>query len=158
MNIEAFAGSAPAFLPEHFFAARLEGWGVVETPFGGLRKRYTLQAHGAWDPTTATVLLTETLRFDDGRTDTLEWRIRKLRPGCYSGVESRLQGEAEGQQAGAAFHWSYTRDTPQDDGSSMVLAFNDWFYRIDDRVAIVRGSAKRLGIPIALVYAAYRRT
>ena len=39
----------------------------------------------------------------------------------------------------------------------MMLTFSDWFYRIDERVAIVRGSAKRLGIPIALLHAAYRR-
>ena len=158
MNIETFAGSSPPFLPEQFFAGGLEGWGILETPFGGLRKRYTVQGRGVWEPIAGIVSFSEVWRFDNGRTDTLDWRIRKLAPGSYSGVEARLEGEAKGKQAGAAFHWTYTRDTPQDDGSSMSLAFNDWFYMIDERVAIVRATAKRLAVPVALVHATYRRT
>lgn len=36
-----------------------------------------------------------------------------------------------------------TRDTPQGDGKSTKLNFDDWFYAIDDRACIVRGSAGR---------------
>ena len=86
---QAFAGSSPPFLPEHFFATSLEGWGIIETPFGGLRKRYTLQANGAWDGQQRPPCYSpRTWRFDDGRSETLDWRICKLRPGCYSGVRS----------------------------------------------------------------------
>lgn len=40
----------------------------------------------------------------------------------------------------------------------MLLNVNDWFYRIDDRVAIVRGSAGRLGLAFAIAHVTYRRT
>jgi hypothetical protein len=46
MKIEDFAGKGPAFTPEAYFAGRLEGWGVMESPLGGLQKRYTVQAEG----------------------------------------------------------------------------------------------------------------
>lgn len=39
----------------------------------------------------------------------------------------------------------------------MLLNFNDWFYGIDERVAIVRGSAGRAGIAFAFAHVTYRR-
>jgi len=158
MSIDDFKNTSPEFLPEEFFNGRLEGWGVLESLVGGLQKRSTISAEGRWDAASQTVHVTETYRFDDGHVDTLRWTIRKLGPGRYSGAEPRLDGEASGEQAGCAFHWSYTRDTPQPGGSSSKLNFDDWFYRIDDRACIVRGSAGRAGLPFATAHVTYRKT
>lgn len=157
MDIDDFAGSTPEFLPEEFLRGRLEGWGLLEGFTGGLQKRYTVNADGIWNADTGILAFTETWMFDDGRSDTLSWRIRKLADRRYSGVETRIEGEAEGIRCGCAFNWRYTRDTPQDDGASTKLDFNDWFYRIDKSVAIVRGSAGRLGIPFAIAHVTYRK-
>ena len=157
MAIDAFAGTTPVFLPEQFFVGRLEGWAVVESLVGGLLKRASISAHGELDADTDTVVLTETYTFDDGHSDTLRWTIHKLGEGRYTGHENRLEGEAAGEQAGCAFHWKYTRDTPQGDGKSFKLNFDDWFYAIDDRACIVRGSAGRAGIPFATAHVTYRK-
>jgi hypothetical protein len=109
------------------------------------------------DADTDTVVLTETYTFDDGHSDTLRWTIHKLGDGRYTGHENRLESEAAGEQAGCAFHWKYTRDTPQGDGKSFKLNFDDWFYAIDDRACIVRGSAGRAGIPFATAHVTYRK-
>nr|WP_249154077.1 DUF3833 family protein [Bradyrhizobium diazoefficiens] len=85
--------------------------------------------------------MTVTYTFDEGHSDTLRWTVHKLGEGQYTGYENRLEGEATGEQAGCAFHWKYTRDTPQGDGKSFKLNFDDWFYAIDDRVCIVRDGA-----------------
>ncbi len=129
MAIDAFAGTTPVFLPEQFFVGRLEGWAVVESLVGGLLKRATIAAHGELDADTDTVVLTETYTFDDGHSDTLRWTIHKLSEGQYTGHENRLEGEASGEQAGCAFHSKYTRDTPQGDGKSFKLNFDDWSMR-----------------------------
>lgn len=157
MNIDDFASTSPEFLPEKFLDGKLEGWGILEGLTGGLQKRYTVKAQGIWDPAAEIIAFTETWSFDDGRADTLCWRIRKLADRRYSGEEIRLNGEAEGVRAGCAFNWRYTRDTPQGGGTSTTLDFNDWFYLIDDRIAIVRGSAGRLGIPFAIAHVTYRK-
>ena len=143
MKIEDFKG-APVFTAEAFFAGRLEGWGIMESPLGGLQKRYTVQAEGHLDRDV--IHFTETWTFDDGHVDTLEWTIRPLGGGRYGGSEIRVNGEAEGEQAGFAFHWKYARDTPQPDGKSIKLNFDDWFWRIDERVVVVKGTAGRLGL------------
>jgi hypothetical protein len=157
MSIDDFNGTRPEFLPEEFFNGQLEGWGVLESIVGGLQKRSTIRAEGKWDEPTQTVHFTETYQFDDGHEDTLRWSIRKNAPGRYSGSEPRLEGEAQGEQAGCAFNWQYTRDTPQAGGTSSKLNFDDWFYRIDDRTCIVRGSAGRAGLPFATAHVTYRK-
>lgn len=156
MDISDFADKGPELLPELFLCGRLEGWGVLESPFGALKSRFVVKATGIQAPDG--VDFTETWTFDDGLVDTLRWRIRRAGLGAYSGTEPRLQGEAKGEQAGCAFHWTYTRDTPQQDGGSTALNFDDWFYLIDENTCIVRGSAGRLGLPFAIIHATYRKT
>lgn len=158
MDIKHFAATTPEFLPETFLTGKLEGWGLLESLLGGLQKRFRVLADGTWDEVAQVVTFTETWTFDNGRTDTLVWNIRKLAPGSYIGQELRVGGEAVGEQAGCAFHWTYSRDTPQDDGKSLLLNFDDWFYRIDEQVAIVSASAGRAGIPFSLLHATYRKT
>ena len=155
MAIDDFKGTKPLFLPEKFFVGRLEGWAVVESLIGGLQQRATISSHGEFESDTQTVLFTESYTFDDGHSDTLHWTIRKGDEGKYTGLENRLEGEAIGAQAGCAFHWKYTRDTPQMGGRSIKLNFDDWFYAIDERACIVRGSAGRAGIPFATAHVTY---
>lgn len=157
MAIDDFKGTTPVFLPEEFFDGRLEGWGVIESLIGGLQLRATIAAEGRWSAAEQAVHLTETYHFDDGHEDTLRWTIRKLGPGKYNGSETRLDGEATGEAEGCAFNWRYTRETPQKDDSTTKLNFDDWFYRIDDRACIVRGSAGRAGVPFGTAHVTYRK-
>ena len=157
MGIEDFKGTKPKFLPEEFFVGKLEGWAVFESLVGGLQKRATISAMGEWDIASQAVAFTETYTFDDGHSDTLNWIIRKVAAGRYTGREPLLDGEAYGEQAGCAFHWKYRRDAPQADGTTTKLNFDDWFYLIDERACIVRGSAGRAGLPFATGHVTYRR-
>ena len=72
-------------------------------------------------------------------------------------MEDRSDGEAEGEQAGCAFHWKYSRDTPQPDGKSVKLNFDDWFFRIDEDAVVAKGTAGRLGLPFATAHVTYRK-
>ncbi|MDB5641629.1 MAG: hypothetical protein JWN07_946 [Hyphomicrobiales bacterium] len=155
MDISDFAGIGPELLPEHFLAGNLEGWGVLESALGSLKSRFTVKANGV--PVSDGVDFTETWTFDDGLTDTLHWKIRRKGLGEYTGTEPKVDGEARGEQAGFAFHWTYTRETPQQGGSTTTLNFDDWFYLIDERTCIVRGAAGRLGLPFAIMHVTYQR-
>ena len=158
MGIDDFKFTTPEFLPEQFFDGRLEGWAVFESLIGGLQRRATIAAEGSWDNDGRKIRFVETYTFDDGQTDTLDWTIYRQAIGRYSGSEKSLEGNATGEQAGCAFHWKYTRDVPQSDGSTTKLNFDDWFYRIDGSACIVRGSAGRAGLPFATAHVTYRKT
>jgi hypothetical protein len=154
LKIDDFANTVPAFRPEVFFAQRLEGWGVLEGPTGALQKRFTVTAQGSRDG--EVIHFRETWTFDDGHVDTLNWRIRVEGDGRYTGAEDRVEGEAQGEVAGSAFHWTYTRETPQPDGKSIKLNFDDWFFQIDEVVVIAKGVGGRLGLPFASAHVTYR--
>jgi len=155
MKIEDFEGTGPAFRPEAFFDGRMEGWGVLEGPTGALQKRFTVAAEGRAEG--GVIRYRETWTFDDGHVDTLNWEIRPQGGDRYGGTEDRSEGEAEGRRAGCAFHWQYTRDTPQPDGKSLKLNFDDWFFQIDQTVVVAKGTAGRLGLPFATAHVTYRR-
>ncbi len=156
MKVSDFEGATPVYRPEEFLVGRLEGWGLLERITGGLQQRFTVKAEGQVHD--GELHFSETWTFDDGHVDTLRWRIQSAGKGRYLGQEDRLDGQAEGDQAGYAFHWRYTRDVPQKDGSTTKLNFNDWFYRIDDRVVMVKGTAGRLGVPFGTAHVLYRKT
>lgn len=155
MGIESFAGKTPEFLPEHVFAGDLDGWGVIESPLGHLQARFSVKASGTWDERAQTISFSETWTMDNGIVETLDWTIKKLGPHQYSGAERHLEGAATGEQAGCAFHWTYARATPRENGERVVLNFDDWFYAITEQALIVRGSAGRLGLPFAVAHVTY---
>lgn len=128
----------------------------MKSPLGALKSRYTIEASGVAVPDG--VDFTETWSFDNGLVETLRWNIRKTEPGKYSGREPKVDGEAQGEQAGCAFHWSYTRETQQQGSDPVTLNFDDWFYLIDKRVCVVRGSAGRLGLPFAIAHVTYQKS
>lgn len=157
MSINDFKDTTPIFLPEQFFDGELEGWAVMENPIGGLQRRATIKAAGKYDLVSRTAHFNETYTFDDGHVDTLRWVISKVEDGKYSGREPTVEDVAQGEQAGCAFHWSYTRDTPQKGGGSTKLNFDDWFYLIESNACIVRGTIGRLGLPFATAHVTYRK-
>ncbi len=156
-TIDDFRDTTPVFLPERFFSGRIEGWVTVENLLGKLRNRATIAGAGDWNDGTSCLTFTETYTFDDGEKDTFRWAIRKIGEGRYRGTEPRLKGEAEGEQAGCAFHWRYTRDTPQTKTKSVLLHFDDWFHAIDERVCMVRAKIGRFGLPFGRALVTYRR-
>jgi hypothetical protein len=158
MNITDFSHTHPVFKPEEFLTGRLQGWGIIEPTIGKPVRRVTVDASGAWDANRRVLRLDETWRFDDGHVDRLRWRIRRDVGEQYAGHEDRLKGEAQGVQAGAAFHWRYTRDVPQKNGNSVTLDFDDWFWRIDECTVMIKGTAGRFGLPFATAHLTYRKT
>lgn len=155
MSILDFRHTTPELLPEKFLTGQLAGWGVLESPLGALMARYTIAGNGIAVPNGVDFM--ETWTFDYGLVETLRWQIRRAGPGRYTGTEPKVEGEAQGEQAGCAFHWSYSRETPQQGGDSVKLNFDDWFYLIDNQTCIVRGSAGRLGLPFAIAHVTYRK-
>ncbi len=62
--------------------------GVLESLTGTLQTRAIIQATGRWDESTQTIFFQEDYQFDDGHSDSLEWRIKRLSLGNYSGAEA----------------------------------------------------------------------
>lgn len=157
MKIEDFASKRPVLLLENFFAGATQGWGVMQNRFGTYQSQFSIKAHGGWDAANSTLHLTEIYTFDDGHVDTLEWTITKKSAGVYEGHEKRIDGTAKGEQAGNAYHWSYSRRVPSADGSESTSGFDDWFWLQDDQTLIARASVTKLGVEVATLSVFYRK-
>lgn len=157
MNINDFTGKQPTFVLERFFEGRSQGWGVMQSRFGAFQQQFKIEASGRWDASAKTLRLTEIYTFDDGHIDKLEWTIRKTGEGSYEGREPRVDGVAKGEQAGNAYHWTYTRRVPSKDGSESSNGFDDWFWLQDEQTLIARASVTKFGVEVATLSVFYRK-
>lgn len=157
MKIEEFEGRKPALLLERYFSGTTLGWGIMQSRFGALQRQFRIEASGRWDEPSRTLSLTETYHFDDGQIDRLDWTIMKRDDHRYEGRETRIEDVAQGEQAGNAYHWRYSRSVPAKDGSETLLGFDDWFWLQDERTLVARASVTKLGIEIATLSVFYRK-
>lgn len=157
MKITDFESKQPRFKLEEFFSGRLRGWGVTLTRFESFQNQFRIEAQGSWDASTRTLVLREIYTFDDSHVDTLTWTILKKDAATYEGREARIDGGADGEQAGNAFHWKYTRDVPAADGSSAKIGFDDWFWLQDEKIMIAHASLTKLGVEVATLNAFYQK-
>jgi hypothetical protein len=54
-------------------------------------------------------------------------------------------GEARGESAGNAFHWTYTLALPVD-GRVWNVEFDDWMYRMDETTVLNRSAMSKFGL------------
>lgn len=157
MNISDFADQRPLFVLENFFSGSLRGWGITLSRLGNLQNRFTIEAEGHYEASANTLTLKETYAFDDGHRDFLTWTIIKRGEGNYEGRETLIDGTADGEQAGNAFRWKYTREVPTADGSKTKFGFDDWFFLHDENHMTAHASLTKLGIEFATLSAFYER-
>lgn len=156
MKIADFRDRMPALRLEEFFSGRLQGWGVTLSRFESFQNQFKIDAEGEWDSAANSLALRETYTFDDGHIDTLTWTILKRDDGSYEGRETRIEGVADGEQSGNAFHWRYSRDVPAKDGSSSKVRFDDWVWLQDADTLIAHASPTKLGVEVSTLNAFYR--
>ena len=67
-----------------------------------------------------------------------------------------MVGEASGGPAGAAFNWRYTLKLPVR-GSVYEVQFDDWMYRIDERIVINKVVMTKFGIRLGELTLSFSR-
>jgi hypothetical protein len=129
----------------------------MQNRFGSFQRQFKIEASGQWDEAAKTLKLVETYTFDDGQVDKLDWSIVKRSASRYEGHETRITGTAVGEQAGNAYHWSYSRRVPSKDGSEANLTFDDWFWLQDEQTLVARASVSKFGVEVATLSVFYRK-
>lgn len=151
---EDFAGSAPRFVIEQYFAGKTRAWGLFEDRFGKVRRQFTVDIEGRWDG--RELILDERFVYKDGETDRRVWTILKTAEGRYEGRADDVVGIATGESNGNALNWRYTMMLKVGDGAWRVQ-FDDWMLQQDDEVMINRASVSKWGIEIGQVTLFFRK-
>ena len=67
-----------------------------------------------------------------------------------------MVGEARGESAGNAFHWTYTLALPVD-GRVWNVEFDDWMYRMDETTVLNRSAMSKFGLHLGDVTLAFTK-
>lgn len=136
------------------FQGRTVGTGVFRVPITGLTRRFRADLVGTTGPETLTVV--EDFFFDDGETDRLTWRFRRIAPGQWIGSREDTVGTASVRELGNEVRLDYLADV-RSKGSVTRLGFNDVIYRRADGVIINEAVVTSLGLAIGSVLFEIRR-
>jgi len=153
-DLDDYAGQAPELELERFLDGRLTAHGIFQDRFGDLRRSFVVEAVGDWDGETLT--LTEDFVYEDGSTERRVWTLTQTGPESWTGTAEGVVGEAVGEEAGNAFNWRYTIDLQTPDGP-LRATFDDWIWRLDDRVLVNRAYVTKYGIEIGQLSIFFRR-
>ncbi|WP_428773433.1 DUF3833 domain-containing protein [Vibrio sp.] len=144
-DLNDYHQSHPQFNLFGYFDGHVTAWGMVQDYQGKQTRRFEVDITGTVENDTLT--LEEEFQFDDGETDTRVWTITRQSDGSYIGRADDIQGVATGREVGNALRWQYDFELTLDD-STVVVAFDDWLYRQDERHLFNLTSIRKFGIEV----------
>jgi hypothetical protein len=147
-DIKDYQSSTPAFNVFEYFDGELTAWGMVQDYTDKQTRRFEVAIVGTVEGDTLT--LTEDFVFDDGATDQRIWKITRLSDSEYQGVADDIIGVAKGREVGNALQWQYDFELQLED-SSVVVSFDDWLYRQDDKHVFNVTSINKFGVEVGKI-------
>ena len=138
---------APKFNLVEFFDGNVTAWGIVQNRSGEVVQRFIVNIDGSVEGNE--LVLDETFEYiiGEGVTERV-WRLQMNADGTFTGSASDIEGPATGTPHGNAFNFIYEMDLAVD-GSTYRVAFDDWFFAIDDKTLMNRSYIKKFGIVMA---------
>lgn len=128
-----------------FLAGRTRAWGVFEDRFGRLRRRFTVEMHGAWQD--GTFELDETFTYDTGEVESRTWHVQPLTAGRFRATCSDCVGVAEGTCDADSIRMSYKFRLRLAE-REIVVSFADRIYRMGDTLAVNRATMRKWGVTL----------
>ncbi|MDX1593984.1 MAG: DUF3833 domain-containing protein [Gammaproteobacteria bacterium] len=154
VKIDDYRDTAPALVLEEYFAGPVRAWGIVQDRSGKVRRRFTVDMHGAWEGDT--FVLDEEFVFADGERMNRTWRIRRIDAHHYEGTAGDIVGVARGRAEGMALHWRYTLELEVGD-REVEVDFDDWLFAHEDGVVINRATMRKFGFRVGELTVFFRK-
>lgn len=143
-----YSAEKPVLQLHEYFNGKVDAWGVFTDRSGKVVKRFTVEMDCRWQGDQG--VLDEAFLYSDGTKDRRVWRMTRLPGGRYTGRADDVVGIAEGEQAGNAFHWTYTLALPVD-GRVWEVQMDDWMYLMNERVMLNKATMSKFGVRLGEV-------
>ncbi|UPQ87017.1 DUF3833 domain-containing protein [Vibrio sinaloensis] len=147
-DLDDYQASGPSFDLFEYFEGESTAWGMVQDYTEQQTRRFEVKIVGSVDGNTLT--LVEDFVFDDGEETQRIWTIERLADGTYQGRADDIIGVATGREVGNALQWQYDFELQMED-SSVVVAFDDWLYRQDEKHVFNLTKIKKFGIEVGTI-------
>ncbi|MCW8106996.1 DUF3833 domain-containing protein [Alteromonas ponticola] len=132
-----------------FFDSQIKGWGIVQDRSGNVIQRFIVDIKGSVKQNELVLHETFSYQLGEGPT-TRTWRIERGQNGEYIGRANDITAPARGTSFGNAFNFEYKMDLPVGDDIYKV-AFDDWFFAMDEQTIMNRSYIKKFGLVMAEV-------
>jgi hypothetical protein len=147
MRPQDFAASPTRFELDRYFVGHARSWGVFENTGGQPRRTFICDSYGKRDPSGA-VILHQQFKFSDGKTQTRDWRIRRIDATHWEATANDMVGTARGEGEGNAFYWEYTITLDRKNPLATVH-IRQWMYQAEGTDTLMtRLVITKIGLPI----------
>ncbi|MEF1291411.1 DUF3833 domain-containing protein [Vibrio sp. M260118] len=147
-DLDDYQDTGPDFNLFEYFNGKSTAWGMVQDYTNKQTRRFEVAIVGTIDGNTLT--LVEDFVFDDGEESQRIWRIERLGNGTYQGRADDIIGQATGKEVGNALQWEYDFELQLED-STVVVTFDDWLYRQDEKHVFNLTKIKKFGIEVGRI-------
>lgn len=150
-----YAKETPALDLRRYFDGTLQGHGMFIDRSGQVTRRFVVSVRGDWRGDVGT--LHEDFTWSDGERETRVWTLTPVANTRWKGTAANVIGAADGVEAGNALNWKYKYALTTKDGSTYDIDFDDWLYRIDERVVLNRAALTFWGFRVGEVVISFRK-
>ncbi|KOO16434.1 hypothetical protein AKJ18_03800 [Vibrio xuii] len=147
-DLENYKEVYPQFNLFQYFEGTTMAWGMVQDYSEQQTRRFEVVIEGSVENDVLT--LTEDFVFADGEVTKRVWVIERLENGEYIGRADDIIGVATGKELGNALQWQYDFELVMED-SSVVVSFDDWMYRQDEKHVFNLTKIKKFGIEVGQI-------
>ncbi|MDC5803403.1 DUF3833 domain-containing protein [Vibrio europaeus] len=147
-DLDDYRDSKPKFNLFEYFEGESMAWGMVQDYTNKQTRRFKVVIVGSVKENTLT--LVEDFLFDDGEKSQRIWTIERLGGGRYQGSADDIIGVATGREVGNALQWQYDFELQLED-STVVVSFDDWLYRQDEKYVFNLTKIKKFGIEVGKI-------
>ena len=137
-----------------YFAGSVAGTGLFQDRFGRVRLAFDVTMTGRWDGDA--YRLGEVFRYDDGRTDTREWLVRRDGDRGYTATADDIVGTAVGTAGMRDVQWRYRMRVPVG-GRRITMSFDDRMYLRNNGVLLNVSEARKFGLLMGRLTAVFNR-
>jgi len=147
MNIDDFAESQPAFIPQEYFNGKLTAYGIVKDRSGKIVRSFKGDLLGSWDAN-GVGTLDEKFVYSDGEKQTRVWTLTPTDdPKKFMGTAGDIIGEAPMVVNGNTVMIDYTMRIPYAD-DTIDIDVKDWLHLQEDGVIINHSKMKKFGFTV----------
>ena len=142
------------FVPEDFFSGDLRASGMFIDRFGNVQKRFS--ADVVCEPANDGFVLTEHFIFDDGKTETRIWDIKRTSDKSFIGKTDDVRDSAKGILTNIGLLWRYDFYLELF-GRRVLVNFNDKMIMQSADVVLNHATITKFGFKLGELFISFHR-
>jgi len=142
------------FVPEDFFSGDLKASGMFIDRFGNIQKRFS--ADVSCEPANDGFVLNEHFTFDDGKTETRIWQIKRTSERNFVGTTDDVKDSAKGTLTNIGLLWRYDFYLELF-GKRVLVNFNDKMIMQSADVVLNHATITKFGFKLGELFISFHR-